>query len=57
MNSKEGTNKMRAVVLETRGSEAAILVNDGTVRIARGNYSVGETFEYKEREQAKPTKR
>lgn len=55
MNSKEGTSKMRAVVLETRGSEAAILVNDGTVRIARGNFRVGETFEYKE--QAKPTKR
>ncbi len=37
---------MKAVVLETRGNEAAILVKDGTVRIAYGTYNVGDTIEY-----------
>ena len=37
---------MKAVVLETRGNEAAVLVKDGTVRIAYGTYNVGDTIEY-----------
>ena len=39
---------MKAVVLETRGNEAAVLVKDGTVRIVHGSYSVGDTIEYSE---------
>lgn len=37
---------MKAVVLETRGREAAVLAKDGTVRIVRGRYSVGDIIEY-----------
>ena len=39
---------MKAVVLETRGKEAAVLVKDGTVRIVHGSYSVGDSIEYNE---------
>ena len=39
---------MKAVVLETRGHEAAVLVEDGTVRIAHGSYSVGDSIEHNE---------
>ena len=35
---------MKAVVLETRGKEAAVLVEDGTVRIVHGSYSIGDTL-------------
>ncbi len=36
---------MKAVVLETRDREAAVLVNDGTVRIVRGAYNVGDIID------------
>lgn len=36
---------MKAVVLETRGRKAAVLAKDGTVRIARGRYNVGDTVD------------
>lgn len=39
---------MKAVVLETRGREAAVLAMDGGVYIAHGRYRVGETIDYKE---------
>ena len=39
---------MKAVVLETRGREAAVLAADGGVYIARGRYHVGETIDYRE---------
>ena len=42
---------MKAVVLETRNGEAAVLVNDGTVRIVRGVYNVGEIIDYRLRPQ------
>ena len=45
---------MKAVVLETRGNEAAVLVEDGTVRIAHGSYSVGDTIEYNEVPRLRP---
>lgn len=35
---------MKSVVLETRNGEAAVLVNDGTVRIVRGVYNVGKSL-------------
>ena len=38
---------MKAVVLETRDREAAVLVNDGTVRIVRGVYNVGDIVDYR----------
>ena len=38
---------MKAVVLETRNGEAAVLVNDGTVRIVRGVYNVGDIIDYR----------
>ena len=38
---------MKAVVLETRGKKAAILAKDGTVRITRGRYDVGEIIDLK----------
>lgn len=38
---------MKAVVLETRNGETAVLVNDGTVRIVRGVYNVGEIIDYR----------
>ena len=38
---------MKAVVLETRDREAAVLVNDGTVRIVRGTYNVGDIIDYR----------
>ena len=38
---------MKAVVLETRDRKAAVLVNDGTVRIVRGVYNVGEIIDYR----------
>ena len=38
---------MKAVVLETREREAAVLVNDGTVRIVRGVYNVGDIIDYR----------
>ena len=37
---------MKAVVLQTRGREAAVLVGDGTVRVVRGRYQVGEVIDY-----------
>ncbi|MBR1559537.1 MAG: hypothetical protein IJ646_04775, partial [Clostridia bacterium] len=39
---------MKAVVLETRGREAALLLEDGTVRRARGRFEVGQTVDYAE---------
>ncbi len=39
---------MKAIVMETRGKKAAILLKDGTFRTVRGRYSVGETIEYRE---------
>ena len=39
---------MKAVVLETRNREAALLLEDGTVRRVRGQYQVGQTLEYAE---------
>lgn len=38
---------MKAVVLETRGKQAAVLAKDGTVRITRGRYDVGEIIDLK----------
>jgi len=38
---------MKAVVLETRNREAAVLANDGTVRIVQGVYAVGEIIDYR----------
>ena len=38
---------MKAVVLETRNGDAAVLVNDGTVRIVRGVYNVGDIIDYR----------
>lgn len=38
---------MKAVVLETQNGEAAVLVNDGTVRIVRGVYNVGDIIDYR----------
>ncbi len=43
---------MKAIVVETRGKEAAILLKDGTFRTVKGIYSVGETIDY--REKARP---
>ena len=40
---------MKAVVLETRDREAAVLVHDGTVRIVRGAYNVGDIVDYRAR--------
>lgn len=37
---------MKAIVLETRGRRAAVLAKDGTVRVARGEYSVGDIIDY-----------
>ena len=37
---------MKAVVMEVRGSEAAILMMDGTVRVVRGRYEVGQKINY-----------
>ena len=37
---------MKAIVLETEGREAAVLLRDGTIRVARGIYEVGQTFDY-----------
>lgn len=39
---------MKAVVLETRGREAAVLAMDGGVYIVRGKYHVGGTIDYRE---------
>ncbi len=39
---------MKAIVMETRGKEAAILLKDGTFRAVKGKYSVGETIDYQE---------
>lgn len=39
---------MKAVVLETRGREAAVLAMDGGVYIVNGKYNVGETIDYRE---------
>ena len=46
---------MNAIVLETRGKRAAVLVRDGTVRIARGRFNVGDVIDY--REHAAPSPR
>lgn len=40
---------MKAVVLEVRGREAALLMEDGTVRRARGKYQPGQELEFLER--------
>lgn len=37
---------MKAVVLETRGREAAILTHDGLVRRVKGIYQTGQVFDY-----------
>jgi len=42
---------MKAVVLETRDREAAVLVNDGTVRVVRRVYNVGDIIDYRIRPQ------
>lgn len=39
---------MKAVVLQRRGREAAVLVKDGTVRVVRGDYGVGDVIDYGE---------
>ena len=39
---------MKAVVMETRGRKAAVLLKDGTFRIAHGQYRVGETIDYRD---------
>ena len=39
---------MKAVVMETRGRKAAVLLKDGTFRIAHGQYKVGETIDYRD---------
>ena len=39
---------MKAVVMETRGRKAAVLLKDGTFRIAHGQYQVGETIDYRD---------
>ena len=39
---------MKAIVMETRGREAAILLRDGTFRTVKGRYSVGETIDCQE---------
>ena len=41
---------MKAVVMEVRGGEAAILMMDGTVRVVRGRYEVGQEIDYVVRE-------
>ena len=46
---------MKAIVVETRGKKAAILLKDGTFRAVKGSYSVGETIDY--REKARPALR
>lgn len=43
---------MKAVVMETREKEAAVLLQDGTFRVVKGKYQVGETIEYRERKSA-----
>ena len=43
---------MKAIVMETRGREAAILLRDGTFRTVKGRYSVGETIDYREKAQS-----
>ena len=47
---------MKAVVLETRDQEAAILLKDGTFRIVKGKYKVGETIEYRKKGSLIPRK-
>lgn len=42
---------MKAIVVETRGKKAAILLKDGTFRAVKGRYSVGETIDYREKAQ------
>ncbi len=42
---------MKAIVVETRSKEAAILLKDGTFRAVKGSYSVGETINYREKAQ------
>lgn len=43
---------MKAVVMETREKEAAVLLQDGTFRVVKGKYQVGETIEYRARKSA-----
>ena len=38
---------MKAVVMETRKNEAAVLLKDGTFRIVKGKYTVGQVIELK----------
>ena len=40
---------MKAIVVETRKNEAAVLLKDGTFRVIKGRYTVGETIEYRRR--------
>ena len=40
---------MKAIVVETRGREAVILLKDGTFRTVKGRYSVGETIDWREK--------
>lgn len=47
---------MKAVVMETRDKEAAILLKDGTFRVVKGKYTVGETIDYREKIRALPRK-
>ena len=36
---------MKAIVMETRKDQAAVLLKDGTFRVIKGKYTVGETIE------------
>ncbi len=39
---------MKAIVMETRGDRAVILLKDGTFRTVKGSYAVGDTIDYRE---------
>lgn len=39
---------MKGIVMESHGKKAAVLLKDGTFRIVRGKYSVGDAIEYHE---------
>ncbi len=43
---------MKAVVMQTRDNEASVLLKDGTFRVVRGNFTVGETIEYREKKRS-----
>ncbi len=43
---------MKAIVMETRENEAAVLLKNGTFCVIKGKYTVGETIEYHEKSHA-----